>query len=67
MSLNDTQYATYFTCEQIGTCLTLIFLALLRKRWKINDIRLSIVGLCLSLIGLILFTFASINKAMIFG
>ncbi|CAF5142652.1 unnamed protein product [Rotaria sp. Silwood1] len=67
MSFNDTQYAAYFTCEQIGTCLALIFLALLRRRWKINDLYLCIIGLCLSLIGPILFAFASNNKAMIFG
>ncbi|CAF3872185.1 unnamed protein product [Rotaria sp. Silwood1] len=67
MSFNDTQYATYFTCEQIATCLALICLALLRKRWKINDLYLCIIGLCLSLIGPILFAFASHNKAMIFG
>ncbi|CAF4025579.1 unnamed protein product [Rotaria sp. Silwood1] len=67
MSFNDTQYATYFTCEQIATCLALIFLALSRKRWKINDLYLCIIGLCLSLIGPILFAFASHNKAMIFG
>ncbi|CAF4038002.1 unnamed protein product [Rotaria sp. Silwood2] len=67
MSFNDTQYAAYFTCEQIGTCLALVFLALLRRRWKINDLYLCTIGLCLSLIGPILFAFASNNKAMIFG
>ncbi|CAF0804764.1 unnamed protein product [Rotaria sordida] len=67
MSFNDTQYAAYFTCEQIGTCLALIFLALLRRRWLINEIYLGIIGLCLSLVGLMLFAFASNNKAMIFG
>lgn len=67
MSFNDTQYAAYFTCEQIGTCLALIFLALLRRRWMMNELYLCIVGLCLSLLGLILFAFAYSNKAIIFG
>ena len=67
MSFNDTQYAAYFTCEQLGTCFALIFLALLRRRWKMNEIYLCIIGLCLSLVGLILFAFAGNNKAMIFG
>jgi hypothetical protein len=38
MSFNDTQYAAYFTCEQLGTFLALVFLALLRRKWKINEI-----------------------------
>jgi MFS family permease len=67
MSFNDTQYAAYFTCEQLGTCLTLIFLALLRQKWKINELYLCIIGSCLSLVGLILFAFANNNKTMIFG
>jgi MFS family permease len=67
MSFNDTQYAAYFTCEQLGSSFALIFLALLRRRWKMNEIYLCIIGLCLSLVGLILFAFAGNNKAMIFG
>ncbi|CAF1066597.1 unnamed protein product [Adineta ricciae] len=67
MSFNDTQYAAYFTCEQIATCLALIFLALLRRNWQINDLYLCIVGLCLSLVGPMLFAFAYNNKGMIFG
>jgi hypothetical protein len=67
MSFNDTEYAAYFTCEQLGTSLVLILLALLRRKWKINELYLSIIGLCLSLIGLILFAFANNHKAMIFG
>ncbi len=38
MSFNDIQYAAYFTCEQLGTFLALVFLALLRRKWKINEI-----------------------------
>ncbi len=67
MSFNDTQYAAYYTCEQIATCLALTFLALLRRWWKINDLYLCIIGLCLSLIGPILLAFAQNNKSMIFG
>ncbi|CAF1464668.1 unnamed protein product [Adineta steineri] len=67
MSFNDTQYATYFTCEQIAICLALIFLTLLRRQWKINDLYLCIVGLCLSLIGPFLFAFAQNNNPMIFA
>jgi hypothetical protein len=66
MSFNDTQYAAYFTLEKLATCLALVFLALLRRKWKINEIYLCIIGLCLSLIGPILFAFAN-NKEMIFG
>ncbi|CAF4786101.1 unnamed protein product, partial [Rotaria sp. Silwood1] len=33
-SLNDdTHYAAYFSFEQLATCLALVFLALLRRRW----------------------------------
>ncbi len=67
MSFNDTEYAAYFTCEQLGTSVVLILLALLRRKWRINEIFLSIIGLCLSLIGLILFSFANNRKSMIFG
>ena len=67
MSFNDTQYAAYFTCEQIATCLALIFLALLRRNWQINDLYLCMIGLCLSLVGPMLFAFAYNNKGMIFG
>ena len=67
MSFNDTQYAAYFTCEQIATCLALIALALLRKRWQMNDLHLCIAGLCLSSVGPLLFAFAQNHKAMIFG
>jgi MFS family permease len=67
MSFNDTEYAAYFTCEQLGTSIVLILLALLRRKWRINEFYLSIIGLCLSLIGLILFAFANNHKAMIFG
>ena len=67
MSFNDTQYAAYFTCEQLAMCFSLIFLALLRKKWQINELYLCIIGLCLSLIGPFLFAFAGYNKAMIFG
>jgi hypothetical protein len=66
MSFDDTHYAAYFTFEQLATCLALIILALLRRRWKINDLYLAIIGLCLSVIGPMLFAFAK-NKAMIFG
>ncbi|CAF2832718.1 unnamed protein product [Rotaria sp. Silwood2] len=61
MLFNGTQYAAYFTCELLGTCFALIFLALLRRQWKINDLYLCIIGLCLSLAGLMLFAFA-LNK-----
>ncbi|UJR07816.1 hypothetical protein I4U23_012099 [Adineta vaga] len=67
MAFNDTQYAVYFTCEQIAICLALVFLALLRRRWEINDLYLCIIGLCLSLISPMLFAFAQNNKAMVFG
>jgi hypothetical protein len=68
LSFNDTQYAAYFTCEQLGTFFALIFLALLRRKWKINELYLCVIGLCLSLVGLILFAFADNNhKTMIFG
>ncbi len=67
MSFDDTHYAAYFTFEQLATCLALIVLALLRQRWKINDLYLSIIGLCFSLISPMLFAFANHNKAMIFG
>jgi hypothetical protein len=67
MSFDDAHYAAYFTFEQLATCLALIVLALLRRRWKINDLYLAIIGLCLSLISPMLFAFAKENKAMIFG
>jgi hypothetical protein len=67
MSFDDTHYAAYFTFEQLATCLALIILALLRQRWKINDLYLAILGLCFSLIGPMLFAFSKDNKAMIFG
>ncbi|CAF0996441.1 unnamed protein product [Rotaria sordida] len=67
MSFDDAHYAAYFSFEQLATCLALILLALLRRRWKINDLYLAIMGLCLSLAAPILFAFAQRNKAMIFG
>jgi len=67
MSFDDAHYAAYFTFEQLATCLALIFLALLRQRWKINNLYLAIIGLCLSLISPMLFAFAKDNKVMIFG
>ena len=67
MSFDDTHYAAYFTFEQLATCLALVVLALLRRRWMINDLYLAIVGLCCSLISPMLFAFAKGNKAMIFG
>jgi hypothetical protein len=67
MSFDDTHYAAYFTFEQLATCLALIVLALLRRRWKINDLYLAILGLCFSLIAPMLFAFSKENKAMIFG
>lgn len=67
LSFDDTQYAAYFTVEQLATCFALILLALLRRRWKINDLYLATIGLCLSLISPMLFAFAKDNKAMIFG
>jgi Na+/melibiose symporter-like transporter len=66
MSFDDTRYAVYFTCEQAGICIALISLALLRRRWKMNDLYICIIGLCLSLIGLMLFAFAH-NQVMIFA
>jgi len=38
MSFNDIQYAAYFTCEQLRTFLALVFLTLLRRKLKINEI-----------------------------
>ncbi|CAF1163730.1 unnamed protein product [Adineta ricciae] len=67
MSFDDAHYAAYFTFEQLATCLALIILAVMRRRWKINDLYLACVGLCLSLVGPFLFAFARRNKAMIFG
>ncbi len=67
MSFDDAHYAAYFTFEQLATCLALIVLALLRRRWKINDLYLAIIGLCCSLVSPMLFAFAKENKAMIFG
>ncbi|CAF2667137.1 unnamed protein product [Rotaria sp. Silwood2] len=67
MTFDDTHYAAYFSFEQLATCLALVFLALLRRRWKVNDLYLAIIGLCLSLIAPMLFAFARKNKAMIFG
>lgn len=67
MSFDDAQYATYFTFDQLATCLALIILALLRRRWKMNDLYLAILGLTLSLISPILFAFAKGNKIIIFG
>jgi hypothetical protein len=67
MSFDDAHYAAYFTFEQLATCLALVFLALLKRRWKINDLYLAAVGLILSIIGPMLFAFAQNNKAMIFG
>ncbi|CAF3135705.1 unnamed protein product [Rotaria socialis] len=67
MTFDDTHYAAYFSLEQLATCLALIFLAVLRRRWKINDLYIAIIGLCLSLVGPMLFAFARNNKAMIFG
>ncbi|CAF4653003.1 unnamed protein product [Rotaria sp. Silwood1] len=67
LSFDDTHYAAYFSFEQLATCLALVFLALLRRRWKVNDLYLAIIGLCSSLIAPMLFAFAQKNKAMIFG
>lgn len=67
LSFDDAHYAAYFTFEQLATCLALVVLALLRRRCKINDLYLACVGLCLSLVGPVLFAFAKSNKAMIFG
>ena len=64
---DDVLYAAYFSIEQLANCLALLCLALLRNRWKINDLYLCIFGLCLSLIGPMLFAFAQENKRMIFG
>lgn len=62
MSFDDTGYAIYFTCEHMG-----IFLALLRQKWKVNEIYLAIIGLCLSLVEPMLLAFANSNELMIFG
>lgn len=67
VSFDDTHYAAYFTVEQLATCFALIILALLRRRWQINDLYLATIGLCLSLISPMLFAFAKESKAMIFG
>jgi hypothetical protein len=67
MSFDDTHYAAYFTFEQLATCFALIVLALLRGRWKINDLYLGIIGLCLSLVSPMVLAFAKDNKPMIFG
>lgn len=64
---DDVLYAAYFTIEQLANCIALLCLALLRNRWKTNDLYLCIFGLCLSLIGPMLFAFAQENKRMIFG
>jgi hypothetical protein len=67
LSFDDTHYAAYFTFEQLATCFALIFLAVLRGKWKINDLYICVIGLCLSLIAPMLFAFPQNNKAMIFG
>ncbi|CAF0718919.1 unnamed protein product [Adineta ricciae] len=67
MSFDDAHYAAYFTFEQLATCLALIILAVMRRRWNVNDLYLACVGLCLSLVGPFLFAFARNNRAMIFG
>ncbi|CAF0847384.1 unnamed protein product [Adineta steineri] len=67
MSFDDAHYAAYFTFEQLATCLALLILALLKGRWKINDLYLASIGLILSLVGPMLFAFAKNNKTMIFG
>lgn len=67
MSFDDAQYAAYFSFEQLATFFALIILALLRRRWKMNDLYLAILGLSLSLVSPMLFAFAKGNKAMIFG
>ena len=66
LSFNDAEYATYFTFEQLASCIALVSLAVLRGKFKINDLYLSIIGLLLSLVGLFLFAFAK-NSKMIFG
>ena len=67
LSFDDAHYAAYFTFDQLATCFALIVLALLRRRWIMNDLYLAILGLTLSLVSPILFAFAKDNKAMIFG
>lgn len=67
MAFTDTQYAVYFTCEQVATCIALLLLALIQRRWRVNDLYLCAVGLALLLIDPMLFAFAGSNKAMIFG
>ena len=67
LSFDDAHYAAYFTLEQLATCLALLALAVLRGRWKINDLYLGVFGLCLSLIGPMLFAFGKGNHGMIFG
>ena len=67
MSFDDVHYAAYFAFEQLATCAALILLALLRRRWKINDLYLCIIGLILSLVAPLLFALAQNRKEMIFA
>ena len=66
MTFTDSEYARYFTFEQLGTFISLLFLAFIQRKWKINDIYLCLIGICLSSIGLGLLAFAT-NKTMIFS
>lgn len=65
-SFDDTEYATYFTYEQLGTFGSLVLLAFIQRKWKINDIYICFIGLSLSSVGLGLFAFAK-DKTMIFS
>lgn len=66
-SFDDTRFAAFFTIEQTASCLALVLLALLRRKLKLSDLHLSVVGLCLSSVGLFLFAFARKNQMMLFG
>lgn len=67
LGFDDVLYAAFFTIEQLATCIALLCLAILRNRWKINDLYLCIFGLCLSLISPMLFAFAERNRKLIFA
>ena len=67
MSFDDTEYATYFTCEQTATSFGLLVLAFFKRRRKFNDVFICLSSLIVSSIGLFLFAFAQNNKSMIFG
>ncbi|CAF1308966.1 unnamed protein product, partial [Didymodactylos carnosus] len=66
LSFSDGEYSLYYMVEQTATSLCLLLLATVRKRLLINDMHLAIIGLCLSLVGPLLFALAY-NKAMVYG